>query len=165
MSRIISDEHFKRIKGLLDNTKGTVVLGGETDASQRFIAPTVVRDVSFNDSLMSEEIFGPILPIVPVKDLDEAIQFVNAQYVLLSSLSSHGKVIPTIATILLGFMSSPLIPRLRRKVRNANIVSCNGVSHLKHHIVFDSTRSGAAVANDVTITPIGQWVRLALMIA
>jgi len=77
-SRIVSDAHFKRVKGLLDNTKGTVVLGGETDAAQRFIAPTIVRDVTPEDSLMSEEIFGPILPIIPVKNLDEGIEFVNA---------------------------------------------------------------------------------------
>lgn len=80
-SRIVSDAHFKRVKGLLDNTKGTVVLGGETDAAQRFIAPTIVRDVTPDDSLMSEEIFGPILPIIPVKNLDEGIELVNAQYV------------------------------------------------------------------------------------
>lgn len=77
---------------MLDNTKGTVVLGGEADAAQRFIAPTVVRDVSFRDSLMSEEIFGPILPIVPVNDMDEAIEFVNAQYVLFSKLLSSAIV-------------------------------------------------------------------------
>lgn len=80
-SRIVSDAHFKRVKGLLDNTKGTVVLGGETDAAQRFIAPTIVRDVTPDDSLMSEEIFGPILPIIPVKSVEEGIELVNAKYV------------------------------------------------------------------------------------
>lgn len=81
-SRIVSDAHFRRVKGLLDGTRGTVVLGGETDAAQRFIAPTLVRDVAPDDALMGEEIFGPILPIVPVKDLDEGIALVNAQYVV-----------------------------------------------------------------------------------
>ena len=56
-------------------------MGGETDEEQRFIAPTIVRDVTFEDSLMSEEIFGPILPIIPVKDVDQAIELINTQYV------------------------------------------------------------------------------------
>ncbi|KAI5120924.1 hypothetical protein M0805_002904 [Coniferiporia weirii] len=76
-ARIGTEAHFARVKALLDDTKGTVVLGGETDAEQMFIAPTVVRDVSLDDSLMKQEIFGPILPIVPVKDMDEAIAIVN----------------------------------------------------------------------------------------
>ncbi|GLB42204.1 putative aldehyde dehydrogenase family protein [Lyophyllum shimeji] len=77
-SRIITPQAFKRIKGLLDNTKGSVVFGGETDEASKFIAPTAVRDVKEGDSLMSEEIFGPVLPIVPVENVDEAIAFVNA---------------------------------------------------------------------------------------
>ena len=80
-SRIVSNIHFKRVKGLLDATKGKIALGGETDEEQRFIAPTIVRDVTFEDSLMSEEIFGPILPIIPVKDVDQAIELINTQYV------------------------------------------------------------------------------------
>ncbi|KAF8888613.1 NAD-aldehyde dehydrogenase [Infundibulicybe gibba] len=76
-SRIISPQAFKRIKGLLDNTRGTVVVGGGSDEATRFIAPTVIKDVKADDSLMSEEIFGPLLPIVPVDDVDEAITFVN----------------------------------------------------------------------------------------
>ncbi|KAF9446039.1 NAD-aldehyde dehydrogenase [Macrolepiota fuliginosa MF-IS2] len=77
-SRLVTPQAFNRIKGLLDNTKGSVALGGETDAATKFISPTVVKDVGVEDSLMSEEIFGPVLPIVPVKDVDEAIAFVNS---------------------------------------------------------------------------------------
>ncbi|KAL9710113.1 Hexadecenal dehydrogenase [Leucoagaricus gongylophorus] len=76
-SRLITTQAFQRVKGLLDNTKGKIVFGGESNETTKFIAPTLVKDVPFNDSLMSEEIFGPILPIVPVKDVDEAIAFVN----------------------------------------------------------------------------------------
>lgn len=53
-SRLVTPQAFKRVKGLLDNTKGTVVFGGETDEATKFIAPTVVRDVQTSDSLMSE---------------------------------------------------------------------------------------------------------------
>ncbi|KLO15667.1 aldehyde dehydrogenase, partial [Schizopora paradoxa] len=77
-SRIVSDGHFKRLSGLLAETKGKVVVGGDTDAAQKFVAPTVVKDVKFDDALMSQEIFGPILPILPVKDIDEAISRINA---------------------------------------------------------------------------------------
>ena len=74
-----TDGHFKRTKSLLDNMKGKVILGGETDETQKFIAPTVVQDVTPEDSLMSDEIFGPVLPILTVKNIDEAIAFVNAR--------------------------------------------------------------------------------------
>ncbi|EAU89477.1 aldehyde dehydrogenase [Coprinopsis cinerea okayama7 len=78
-ARMITPQAFNRVKGLLDATKGTVVLGGETDAATKFIAPTIVKDVLPDDSLMSDEIFGPILPIVAVEDIDEAIRFVNSR--------------------------------------------------------------------------------------
>ncbi|CAE6399374.1 unnamed protein product [Rhizoctonia solani] len=79
-SRIISTGHWDRIKGMLDGTNGKVVLGGGTDADRdsKFIAPTVVKDVGADDVLMKSEIFGPILPILPVKDVDAAIEYVNA---------------------------------------------------------------------------------------
>ncbi|KAF8633137.1 hypothetical protein AX17_004638 [Amanita inopinata Kibby_2008] len=76
--RLVTPQAFKRVKGLLDGTKGTVVIGGETDEEKRYIAPTIVKDITPEDSLMSEEIFGPVLPIMPVANVDEAIAFVNA---------------------------------------------------------------------------------------
>ncbi|OJT05217.1 Aldehyde dehydrogenase, dimeric NADP-preferring, partial [Trametes pubescens] len=78
-SRIVSSAHAARIKRMIDETKGTVVFGGDTDVSERYIAPTVVRDVRPDDVLMGDEIFGPVLAIVPVKDVDEAIALVNAR--------------------------------------------------------------------------------------
>ena len=56
-AKFISHEAFRRVKGLLDNTKGKIVLGGETDETHKFIAPTVVKDVEGGDSLMSEYVF------------------------------------------------------------------------------------------------------------
>jgi aldehyde dehydrogenase (NAD+) len=53
-ARIVTDAHFERLKSLLDRTSGTVVVGGLLDASAKFIAPTIVKDVSLEDSLMSE---------------------------------------------------------------------------------------------------------------
>ncbi|KAG8744904.1 hypothetical protein FRC10_009274 [Ceratobasidium sp. 414] len=68
-SRIVSERHYDRVKQMVDETKGSVVLGGAGDAdrTQKFIAPTVVKDVQGDDILMQSEIFGPVLPIVPVK--------------------------------------------------------------------------------------------------
>lgn len=77
-TKIINAQSFARVNGLLQATKGTVVCGGTSDETRRHIAPTIVKDVKIDDSLMSEEIFGPILPIVPVDDLDAGIAHVNA---------------------------------------------------------------------------------------
>lgn len=53
-SRVVTSGHFDRLKGLLDHTSGEIVIGGESDASTKYISPTVVKDVSTDDSLMSE---------------------------------------------------------------------------------------------------------------
>ncbi|KAG2145719.1 aldehyde dehydrogenase [Suillus cothurnatus] len=76
---IVSDSHYKRLTSLLSRTKGEVVLQGRTDAARRRLEPTIVKDVAEGDSLLEEELFGPILPIVPVDSLKQAIDFVNAR--------------------------------------------------------------------------------------
>jgi aldehyde dehydrogenase (NAD+) len=76
-ARISSPRHFSRLKAML--TSGKIAIGGQTDEQQRYIAPTVLVDVSASDSVMQEEIFGPILPILTVQSIDEAINFVNAR--------------------------------------------------------------------------------------
>ncbi|KAF4583580.1 hypothetical protein EYR38_002334 [Pleurotus pulmonarius] len=81
-SRLITPQAFSRVNKLLEGTKGTIVFGGEVDETTKYIQPTVVKDVQADDSLMSEEIFGPLLPIVPVKDIDEAITFINSRITL-----------------------------------------------------------------------------------
>ncbi|MEV1019303.1 aldehyde dehydrogenase family protein [Streptomyces sp. NPDC050264] len=73
--RIVNDRHFDRLTGLLDS--GRVVVGGEHDRASRYLAPTVLADVAPDSPVMAEEIFGPILPIVEVDGLDEAIAFIN----------------------------------------------------------------------------------------
>ena len=78
-ARIVDDGHVRRLSALLDETKGRVVTGGEVEPSQRYVAPTIVRDVTWDDALMADEIFGPILPVIPVADMDAAIDAVNAR--------------------------------------------------------------------------------------
>ncbi|MET9774060.1 aldehyde dehydrogenase family protein [Streptomyces sp. NPDC006367] len=73
--RIVNERHFDRLAALLDS--GRVVVGGRTDRSAKYIAPTVLADVAPDSPVMAEEIFGPILPVVTVAGIDEAIGFVN----------------------------------------------------------------------------------------
>ena len=78
--QIVNTTHFDRIEGYLENAKGMgakVVAGGNTDRSKRFIAPTVLCDVSIDSLVMKEEIFGPLMPVVTYKTMDEAIGFIN----------------------------------------------------------------------------------------
>ena len=74
--RIVSDGHFARLAPLLRD--GTAACGGQTDADARYIAPTVLTDVSIDSRIMADEIFGPILPVIAVDSLDEAVRIVNA---------------------------------------------------------------------------------------
>ncbi|PAA60506.1 hypothetical protein BOX15_Mlig023123g1 [Macrostomum lignano] len=77
--RIVSDRMFDRLSGLLSETKAKRVVGGDPDKAERFIPPTVFVDVKPDDALMREELFGPILPILPVRGgVDEAIELINA---------------------------------------------------------------------------------------
>ncbi|MYZ06217.1 aldehyde dehydrogenase family protein [Streptomyces sp. SID2999] len=73
--RIINERHFDRLSGLLDS--GRVAVGGASDRTDKYIAPTVLADVAPDAPVMQEEVFGPILPIVTVPDLDAAVDFIN----------------------------------------------------------------------------------------
>ena len=75
-TRIVNDAHFHRIEKLLHS--GTVAFGGTADADTRYIAPTVLTGITRADPVMDEEIFGPVLPVIAVDSLDEAVAFVNA---------------------------------------------------------------------------------------
>ena len=87
--RIINQRQFDRLTGYLAATKGTVALGGGSDASQLTIQPTVVVDPAPDEPLMENEIFGPILPVVTVQSLDEAIKFVNVTAQAAGGLPVH----------------------------------------------------------------------------
>ncbi|WP_138498032.1 aldehyde dehydrogenase [Nostoc sp. PA-18-2419] len=76
-ARIISQKHFDRLVKFLEN--GEVIIGGETKSSERYIAPTIINNVSLEDFIMQEEIFGPILPIIEYTDITEAIALINSR--------------------------------------------------------------------------------------
>lgn len=88
-ARIVGDNHFQRICGLIDQQK--VIVGGQWDAASRFIAPTVMRDVTLADKVMSEEIFGPVLPVLEYESLSEVYAIVDQlpQHPLASYLFSE----------------------------------------------------------------------------
>ena len=73
--KIINSKHFDRIRGLINGMK--VVMGGEMIPDKLRIAPTILDQVSPNDPVMQEEIFGPVLPILTVQNIDQAYDFVR----------------------------------------------------------------------------------------
>lgn len=76
--RIVNDAHHQRLQRLLADHGGSVVQGGQSDRAARYLAPTIIVDPDRASPLMQDEIFGPILPIVPVDDVDQAVGIVNA---------------------------------------------------------------------------------------
>lgn len=76
-SRIINEGHFHKLKSMIDNSKGKILVGGTMDEKERFIEPTIVEVDSTEDSLLIQESFGPLIPILPVDDLDEAVKIAN----------------------------------------------------------------------------------------
>jgi aldehyde dehydrogenase (NAD+) len=74
-ARIVNKKHFDRIVALIEVEN--VIYGGEFNAEKRFIEPTLITDVDWNSSIMKEEIFGPLLPILTFTNLDETIQTIN----------------------------------------------------------------------------------------
>jgi aldehyde dehydrogenase (NAD+) len=74
--RIVNARHFNRVKTMLE-ASGRVAVGGTCDEKNNFIAPTILVDVKPTDPIMQDEIFGPILPIINVKNVEEAIDIIN----------------------------------------------------------------------------------------
>jgi aldehyde dehydrogenase (NAD+) len=73
--RIISTDHYLRLTSML--RLGTVVSGGRKEVGSRYLEPTILADVLPTSSVMTEEIFGPVLPVVSIADADAAIAFIN----------------------------------------------------------------------------------------
>lgn len=73
MASIIDGRSFERVKGLLQTTKGTILCGGGVDERTRFIEPTLVKVNDVGDALMNEEIFGPVLAMLVVDNVDEML--------------------------------------------------------------------------------------------
>ncbi len=74
--RIVSDEAMLRLMGLMQD--GQIVIGGETDRSEKYISPTVIDAVNPDFPIMQEEIFGPLLPVMSFIKIEEVIEYVNS---------------------------------------------------------------------------------------
>ncbi|MGD8196174.1 aldehyde dehydrogenase family protein [Herbiconiux sp. P18] len=105
--RIVNDKQYGRLKGLLGS--GRVVVGGRSDDRTRYLAPTVLADVPRDSPVMQQEIFGPILPVVTVSGLDDAIAFIRAGekplalYAFTSSKSAAKRILTETSSGAVGF--------------------------------------------------------------
>ena len=75
--RIINNRQWQRLKKMLDDSKGKILMGGETDESDNYMEPTLIQVDSIEDSLIATESFGPLMPLLPVSNLDSAIRIAN----------------------------------------------------------------------------------------
>lgn len=100
---IINQRHVDRIGNLITTSGGEVVCGGTEgiDRSERHVPPTIIKQTSLDAPIMHEEIFGPVLPVLQYKNLDEALQIVNSKetplalYVFSESRKNVEKVLST----------------------------------------------------------------------
>lgn len=76
-ARIVNQKHFDRLTKLIDND--LLIYGGNTDPSARYIQPTLLRPKSWDDNIMKEEIFGPLLPILNFENLQDTVALINSK--------------------------------------------------------------------------------------
>lgn len=114
--RIVNDRHFQRVSSYLND--GKILHGGSTDAAEKYIEPTLLKPASRDTAVMTQEIFGPVLPIVPVGSLDEAIEFINERDKPLA---------------LYGFVQPQNERRLVAETSSGGLVFGAGLVHLSPH--------------------------------
>ena len=112
--RIVNLKHWERLQGYL--SQGRIVFGGGVDREQRYIAPTLMTDVGEDAPLMTEEIFGPLLPIVKIKNYEEAKRFIKAR--------------PKPLALYVFARDKDLIQRLIREVPAGGVCVNDTISHL-----------------------------------
>ncbi len=101
LPRIINERHFQRLSRLIE--PGKVNFGGRSDPGQLLIEPTLMTGVQTQDPVMQEEIFGPVLPIIPVKDLEQAKKFILgfekplALYLFSDDAAEHQDIIGSVS--------------------------------------------------------------------
>ncbi len=79
LTQVVNTRHATRLRGLLEDHGGTVAVGGTFNEATRKLAPTVIVDPDPGSPVMSEEIFGPILPVIGIDSVDDGIAFVNGR--------------------------------------------------------------------------------------
>jgi aldehyde dehydrogenase (NAD+) len=105
--RMVNEKHFSRVKRLIDDATSngaTIAAGGAAEIADKFIAPTLLTNVSETSEVMKEEIFGPVLPIIPYSDIANPIAHINnnqkplALYVYSKNNETIGRVITETST-------------------------------------------------------------------
>jgi aldehyde dehydrogenase (NAD+) len=100
--RIVNERQFDRLVGYLEATKGEIAVGGHSDRDSLTIEPTVIVDPDPDEPAMTDEIFGPILPVIEVDSVDQAISFANgrpkplALYVFSGSKSTGRRIVDSV---------------------------------------------------------------------
>ncbi len=100
--RIVNQQHFARLVALMG--EGRIAIGGNRDATDRYLAPTVITDLPAGAAVMQEEIFGPILPVVGYQSMEEAVAFIRkrpkplALYLFTRNRSLQGRMMRDISS-------------------------------------------------------------------
>jgi len=77
-ARIVNNRHFLRIKKMVDDSRGKILIGGEMDESENYISTTIVQVDDIKDSMIVDESFGPLIPLLAVDSIEEAIRIANS---------------------------------------------------------------------------------------
>ena len=137
--RLVNDKAFERVKGYIND--GRVVYGGNSDATERFIEPTLLADVPLTAPVMNEEIFGPILPMIPFDNPDEVITFVREREKPLA-LYYFGNVKHAKEVIRLTSAGGSCINDVIMHIANENMpfggVGNSGMGHYHGKLSFDA---------------------------
>ncbi|WP_020538904.1 aldehyde dehydrogenase family protein [Lewinella cohaerens] len=150
-TRIINEKNFHRVKNLIDDAvaKGAQLIGsGETDADDKFIAPCLLDQVTTEMTVMQEEIFGPVLPVITYRDLSEVPAFIHqlpkplALYIMSKSRKNQEYLLSNTTaggTAINELMITTLNPELPfGGVNNSGIGKSNG----KHSFIEFSNERG-----------------------
>jgi aldehyde dehydrogenase (NAD+) len=137
--RLVNDKAFERVSGYMKD--GKVVYGGRVDATERYIEPTLLADVKPTAPVMQEEIFGPVLPMMPFDNLDEAITFIKEREkpLALYYFGKAGKGKEVIRTTSAG---GSCINDTIMHIANENVpfggVGNSGMGHYHGHLSFEA---------------------------
>ncbi len=94
-ARIVNKKHFHRIKKMVDESRGKILIGGEMDETDNFIELTVVQVEDENDSMIVDESFGPLMPLLAVDSVEEAIRIANSVHSTPLALYAFGSKFET----------------------------------------------------------------------
>lgn len=137
-SRVVNEKHFKRLVSYIEEAKtnkANFEIGGDYDEASNYIAPTLISNVSDDDLLLNEEIFGPILPIKTYRSVDEVVDYINSKEKPLA-LYVYSK-------------NKTFIKRIINNTRaGSTCVNSNALQYSNHHLPFGgSNNSGIGKAH------------------